>query len=112
MGFSQKIKAFFEEKGLNNRQVSQIMGGYSESLISRYTNSDKIFMSFLNKLVKYFPEIDINYMIKDDEAEEEESAIVPAVASEPNGKYGDENRRLIKEIQERLDSLSRNLSQN
>jgi hypothetical protein len=102
MGFSQKMKTFFKEKGLNNRQVSEVMEGYSESLISRYINSDKVSLHFLNKLLQYFPDVDVNYMIKDEDALEE-------VAEKP-AATAKENILLIEEIQQKLEQLKNNLS--
>lgn len=103
MGFSTKLKSFFKEKGMNNRQVSEIMEGYSESMISRYINSDKVSLHFLNKLIQYFPDIDINYMIREDNAVDE-------VAEQPS-VYRKESALLIEEIMKNLEELKRNLSQ-
>jgi hypothetical protein len=103
MGFSEKIKAYFAEKGMTNRDVSKVMGDYSESLVSRHLNSDKISKTFIENLGKYFPDLDMNYLLKDDE----ELSIV----SEQKEEYKTRNAILIEEITERLDELKKNLSQ-
>jgi plasmid maintenance system antidote protein VapI len=60
MGFSEKAKRYFyDELKLDNRAVAKRMGNYSESLVSRYLNSDKISATFILKIRKYFPEADV-----------------------------------------------------
>lgn len=102
MGFSKKIKKFFYiEKGLSNNEISKIMDGYSVSMISRYLNSDSISHTFIQKIIKYFPDADIKYLVQ----EEEEEKVVSNVINEPApGEYG-EARKLITEIEERLTRL-------
>lgn len=64
MGFSDKAKAYFyDELGLDNREISKRMENYSESLISRYLNQDKISATFILKIKKYFPDADIDQWI-------------------------------------------------
>lgn len=102
MGFSKKIKAYFDGKGLSNRDVSAIMDGYSESLISRYNNTDDISKAYIERLKKYFPDIDLNYLLKDDED--------PYVVEEPGEDYKRKNLVLIEEIEQRLAQLKMNLA--
>ncbi len=64
MGFSEKAKAYFYgELGLDNRGISKIMDNYSESLVSRYINQDKISPTFILKLKKHFPDADVDSWI-------------------------------------------------
>jgi hypothetical protein len=66
MGFSAKIKAYFyDELELDNREISKKMDNYSESLISRYLNSDKVSATFVLKIKKYFPNAPIERWIED-----------------------------------------------
>jgi hypothetical protein len=66
MGFSDKAKAYFyTELGLDNRDISKKMDNYSESLISRYLNQDKISATFILRIRKYFPEADVDSWIAD-----------------------------------------------
>jgi hypothetical protein len=102
MGFSKKIKAYFTEKGLTNRDVSRKMEGYSESLISRHMNSDVISKTFIDNIAKYFPDIDMNYMLRTDE----ELEVLNDIKAENRSR----NLILIEEIRIRLDELSRNVS--
>jgi hypothetical protein len=75
MGFSNKAKAYFyNELGLDNRDISKKMDNYSESLISRYLNQDKISASFILKIKKYFPEADVEDWMDVDKANESPTA--------------------------------------
>lgn len=102
MGFSKRIKAYFEEKGLNNREVSKRMEGYSESLISRYMNSDDISSKFIGLLVKYFPEIDMNILLKDDEALQ--------ILSDVKEEYKTKNLLIVEDLEAKILELKNNLS--
>lgn len=69
MGFSDKAKAYFyNELGLDNREISRRMENYSESLISRYLNQDKISPTFILKISKYFPDADVSNWIVEDKS--------------------------------------------
>ncbi|UPT71908.1 MAG: hypothetical protein M0D53_06295 [Flavobacterium sp. JAD_PAG50586_2] len=66
MGFSDKAKAYFyNDLGLDNRGISKRMDNYSESLISRYLNQDKISATFILKIKKYFPEANVEDWMDD-----------------------------------------------
>ena len=104
MGFSTKAKHFFyEEKNLSNRDIAKIMDNYSESLVSRYLNTDEISKTFIQKIKKYFPDADINFLISDDQT-------LDSVA-EAAEKYKTRNMVLIEELEERIKELKHNLSQ-
>lgn len=61
MGFSEKAKNYFyDQLNFDNREVAKMMGGYSESLVSRYLNSDKVSASFVLKIKKYFPDAPVD----------------------------------------------------
>jgi plasmid maintenance system antidote protein VapI len=71
MGFSEKAKRYFyDELKLDNRAVAKRMGNYSESLVSRYLNSDKISATFILKIRKYFPEADVEDWMDSNSVEE------------------------------------------
>ena len=70
MSFSKYAKAWFKTKGLTNRGISEIMDGYSETLISRYLKSDDISPAFVLKLKKYFPEAPVDEWLKIDNVQE------------------------------------------
>lgn len=103
MSFSTKAKHFFyEEKKLTNRDISKIMGGYSESLISRYLNQDEISKTFIKKIQKFFPDADINFLITD--------TLTANSVQEAREHYKTRNIVLLEEIEERFNELKSNLS--
>ena len=106
MGFSLKIKAYFENKDLNNRDVSKIMDGYSEQMISNYINSDNWKDNFIKKLVKFFPDIDLNTLLKED-AEEVSIQIVSDIKDE----YKTKNLLIVEDLEAKILELKNNLSQ-
>lgn len=66
MGFSDKAKEYFyNDLGLDNREISKRMDNYSESLISRYLNQDKISATFILKIKKYFPDAKVEDWMND-----------------------------------------------
>ncbi|MBW3519536.1 hypothetical protein [Flavobacterium sp. NKUCC04_CG] len=64
--YKYRIKAFFDAKGMNNRDIATKLE-YNEGLVSRWMNADTISKSFLYLLLEHFPEIDLNYLLKGDE---------------------------------------------
>ena len=61
MGFSAKAKEYFyKELNLQNRDIAKAMDNYSESLVSRYLNQDKISATFILKIKKHFPDSPVN----------------------------------------------------
>lgn len=103
MGFSEKIKAFFKDKGLNNRDVSKIMEGYSEAMISNYNNSDKWKDNYVRMLIKYFPEIDLNALLKEEEDIQ--------TASDKRAENKKESLQIVEDLEARIKKLKENLSQ-
>ncbi|MFY0481420.1 hypothetical protein ACI6PS_02345 [Flavobacterium sp. PLA-1-15] len=103
MGFSAKIKAFFEAKGLNNRDVSKIMDGYSEVMISNYNNSDNWKDNYIKRLLKHFPDMDLNALLKDEEDLQ--------VVSDMRNEHKKESLQIIEDLEAKLKSLKENLSQ-
>ena len=105
MEFSEKVNKYFKDRKLSNRDVSKLMGGYNEQQISRFLNGGKFSKIFMEKLLIHFPELDMNYLIKD---EDEASKII----EERKTEYLSKNARLIQEIEDRLKELKENLAQN
>lgn len=103
MSFGEKIREYFNKKGMTNREISQTMEGYSESLISRYLNSDNLSATFLEKLVKYFPDIDFNYLLKEDAYLTNEE-----LEKQKNAK---ESVELLNEISDKLAKLKEKMPQ-
>ncbi|MBW4362117.1 hypothetical protein [Flavobacterium taihuense] len=105
MGFSEKIKKYFDSKGLTNREVARIMDNYNEKLVGRYVNSDEISKTFIKKLRKYFPDADLNYLTSEDNDTND-------MLQEPSDSYSTEAIQLVVEIEDRLTRLKEILAQN
>ncbi len=99
MGFSQKIREYFKAKNMTIREVAQQMDNYNESLVGRYMSSDKISGTFITKLKKYFPDIDINYMVSDDQEND--------VLKEGDEEYKVRSSEIIEEIEQKLTELKK-----
>lgn len=97
MSFNKKVKEYFKSQGLSNRQVSEIMEGYSETMISKVLNKDDLSTAFLEKMLKYFPNLDYNYLLKDDD--------VLFMVQEDDTIYKKRSEVLIEEIKERVNEL-------
>lgn len=97
MGFSDKAKTYFyKELGLDNRGISKRMDNYSESLISRYINQDKISPTFILKLKKHFPEADVDSWISDTKTSNTTKEDPTAYNIDPVKKIN----RMIKDLEE------------
>lgn len=100
MTFKERIKKYFKERGMTNRDVCQVMDNYSEQLYSRQIAAPELSGALLVSLIKYFPEIDLNYLLKESNMVEEESE-----------KYKLRGEEIIDEIEEKLIELKRIVSQ-
>lgn len=97
MSFNKKVKEYFKSQGLTNRDVSAKMEGYSETMISKVLNKDDLSTAFLEKMLKYFPELDYNYLLKDEETLH--------MVAEKKEIYQSRAEVLITEIKERFNEL-------
>lgn|SRR5690606_22336846 len=67
MEFNKKIKAFLESKGATAGEVGKKIG-YSDSMMSRYVNAEKPNIEFIDRLVKLYPDADLNWLLKEDDS--------------------------------------------
>lgn len=106
MGFSEKIKLYFKQRGLSNRDVAKIMET-SEVMIGKFMNTDNYSKTFIEKLVQHFPDVSIDYLIRD----EIES---PDQLNEPGQAYNNSDRviELIADVEEKLKEIKELLAQN
>lgn len=107
MGFSEKIKLYFKEKNLTNRDVAKMMET-SEVMIGKFVNTDNYSKTFLEKLTVHFPELSIDYLIKDNIKSLDQ-------LNEPNETYNNNNARvteLVSEIEDKLNEIKNLLAQN
>jgi hypothetical protein len=100
MGFSKNIKDYFEEKDMTIREVAKQMGNMNETLVGRYMASDKISGTFISRLKKYFPEINIDEIISENYS----------MVNESSTEYRTRSVELIDEIEERMIELKKIVS--
>lgn len=101
MTFKERIKKYFKDRGMTNRDVCLAMDNYSENLYSRQISTPELNGKLIVTLIKYFPDIDINYLIRDDEN----------VLNEESEKYKLREEKLIEEIEDKIKELKRIVSQ-
>ena len=101
MSFHEKLKQYLKSTGLSQTELAERIG-YSQTMTSRYLSSSKPNYEFLNALIKVFPEIDLNYLFKEDADEH---------LAEGGSTYSKDEVVLIDEIELRLHFLKEILTQ-
>ena len=102
MDFHEKLREYFINKGVSNKEISSKIG-FSETMVGRYLRKNKPNYEFINALVREFPDIDLNYLFKDE---------LENTLNEQNQNYQKSPITLIDEIEIKLHSLKVNLTQN
>lgn len=93
MKYDEKLRLFFKNKGLTQKKVSEELN-IAPAMISRYINGVSVFPAeFLTALVKHYPEIDLQYIFTEDDAQKTK------LASEPTALYDLEEINLVDELQ-------------
>ena len=98
--YYNKLKMFFKNEGLNQKQVAEIMG-YSESMIGRYLKGTAKFdADFIVALTIKFPKIDLKYIFNGENVESEQK--------EEDGSlnYEMSNKEMINELQSIEDKIA------
>lgn len=93
MNFNEKVQIFFDKKNLSQREVAKMME-YPEQLVSRHMNSDKLSITWIQRLLDVFPDIDMNFLLKDEN-----------VLNEPGEEYNNRSVVIIDEIEEKIKEL-------
>lgn len=60
-----KIRNILTLKGMNKKDLAAKIE-VQESLLSKWLSKDKITAAFLYKLIELWPELDLNYLLKDE----------------------------------------------
>lgn len=67
MKYNDKLRLFFKNKGLSQKDVS-IRLGHAPAMISRFLSGESVFgPDFIISLIKEFPEIDLHYIFSEDD---------------------------------------------
>ena len=91
MKYHEKLRLFFKASNLSQKEVAERLE-VSPSMLSRYfKGSDKFSPDFIVKLIKEFPEIDLQYIF----SEEDENNIL----SEPIVIYTEKEIDVVKELE-------------
>jgi predicted transcriptional regulator len=106
MGFEKKIKLYFKQRGLSNRDVAKIMET-SEVMIGKFINTDNYSKTFIEKLIQHFPDVSIDYLIKD-------TVESPDQLNEPSQTYNNSDKviELIADVEDKLKEIKKLLAQN
>lgn len=96
MNYHKKLKEFFVNKGLLNKDVAKAIN-YSEVMVSRYLKSSAPNFEFIKVVTRAYPDIDWNYIFKDDFI----------LLNEDGEVYGDAPEVLLKEIDVRVKKLQK-----
>lgn len=92
MEYNEKIRMFFKQKGLSQKEVSEILG-HAPAMISRFLNGTSDFgPDFIISLVKAFPDVDLKYIFSDDVANS-------STVQEPSVNYGIKEKDIIGELE-------------
>jgi transcriptional regulator with XRE-family HTH domain len=102
--YNEKLGTFFKAKGLKQKEVGEILG-FSPAMMGRYLHGTaSIGPEFLTRLIKHFPEIDLNDLFV------EENRNVDMV-NEPRERYGISVLLDISDIEDKLQLIKEKLTQ-
>jgi len=108
MAYYEKLALFFKSKGVSQSEVGQKLG-YGKASMSKFLNGNSVIDSvFITKLVKEFPDVDLNTVF----SEKEE---LVGIVMEPPTMYKinkDNIDQELEEILERLGKIKNVLAQN
>jgi transcriptional regulator with XRE-family HTH domain len=102
--YNEKLQLFFKEKGIKQYEIAKKLG-YTPQMISRYLKGqDKINADFISKMVKEFPDVDLQYLFTDEQTTNR--------VQEPSAYYG--LKKLdneLKIIEEKVAEIRKDLAQ-
>ncbi|WP_026755069.1 helix-turn-helix domain-containing protein [Sediminibacter sp. Hel_I_10] len=103
MKFGSRLKEILEEKNISQIDFSK-GAELNSGLVSRVLNGEKPSSQFIYKTVEYLPEVDMNYLLKED---------VQGVLNESHSTYEKtlDPMDLIVDIENKIKNLKRVLTQ-
>jgi transcriptional regulator with XRE-family HTH domain len=99
MDYYKKMTVFFDRKGLTQEEIGEKIG-YSQVMVGRYLKSSAPNFQFIIAVSKAFPEIDWNYMFKNNNS-------VSELINKPQEAYVNLPKLLLEEIDVRLQQLKK-----
>jgi len=109
MGFTEKLEEFFKSKGLKRKRDIAKAINTNEQVLGRWLKSNDLSVTFIERLTDKFPDIDLNYLLKNNKENEDVFMV-----KEPSAKYEkvSEEGKIVNEIEEKLKELKEVLAQN
>ena len=93
MEYHEKIRLFFKSKNISQKKAADILG-VSPAIFGRYLSGVTAFPPiFIVKLVKEFPEIDLQYIFSENEDNKY------SLVKEATHPYGMDNDEIVKELE-------------
>jgi transcriptional regulator with XRE-family HTH domain len=106
MNFEDKLKQLIKTKYSRLRDLAERLEmNYSQ--LSQYVNGKKISIDFLNKIIQEFPDVDLNWLLRD------EDTIKKDLLNEEGANYKTflNNEQIIAKIEMLLEDLKNQLPQ-
>lgn len=99
MYFNQKLKEYFKQKGLKNREIASKLG-YSEAMIGRYLSKSKPNYEFILAIIDSYPDVNLNELFKEKDFN---------VVGEETASYSSNPKSIIAKIEQDLKRLKDSL---
>jgi len=111
MEINDRLDRFFKSTGKKQNEIAERLG-YSPSYISKFATNREPNMDFFYKLVKAFPSVDMNYIIKGEKIEDtkDDTGVTGKLAEPEAPQYRGTNIDLLDEIDEKFRLLRNRLS--
>ena len=102
MEMKRKFKEFFKKKGYTQKEIAEKIG-YRQDMVGKFLVKPNFY--FLKDIIKLFPDIDLNYILKDD-------LEVNGLFEDHGASYGKEKHEvLLDDLEETIHKLRDHLSQ-
>ena len=104
MEFKEKLKSLLSQKHMTQRAfAAQVEMEYP--YVNKFFTGRKPNLDFIDKVVGVFPEVDLNWLLRDDDGEP-----LPLV-TEPAQNYGPEVLAYVRDIENALSKIKDKLAQ-
>lgn len=100
MDFNDRLRIFFKQKGLTQKEVGEKLG-YSSTHVNYYFTDRAPNWKFLLKLKNEYPDADLNYLAVGEELRENSQAEV----KEPGVAYVKKSTKILEDIEAKITEL-------
>lgn len=98
MSYHERLAKYFRDKGISNVEISKKVD-YSPLMVGRYLRENKINIEFINAITKAYPDIDWNFVLKEE--------VCLSGVEEGNSIYEKSPKNLLNEIEIRIKELKK-----